>query len=91
MSINMHLREIVGERIKAVVVARMPSWGTRHIYLVFEDGDGWFEIYGRDVHNAKGARGGGFEVLGKLLSGAENVWIYQEGDPVPPLDLTLFF
>jgi hypothetical protein len=64
MSLNSHLQELIGRRIVGVVAMESERNPRARINLVLDDGS-YLEIYGNDLHNAKGCWPGGMEAARK--------------------------
>jgi hypothetical protein len=60
VSLNSHLQELTGRRIVGVVAMESDRHPRGRINLVLDDGS-YMEIYGDDLHNAKGCWPGGWD------------------------------
>jgi hypothetical protein len=74
MSVKPSIEEIVGKRIKSVVVSEVHAYPPRtQVFLVFDDGTA-YEFYGDDLNNASSLDSGGMEaVLGYLSKREEGL------------------
>ena len=77
MSLNMHLNETLGKRIKGVIVKEGVDAMTQRLFITFDDNT-TLEIYGKELNNSKGLWPGGMEWVRGYLPDNKIVCEYFE-------------